>query len=492
MKNKLLIILLFIPFIIQAQSNSLLNANFWKSSPNVQSIKEEISKGNDPSESNKGNFDAVCFAIQNGASFDVIQYLLEHEGNGVDKRTHDGRSYLHWAAMNGNDEVVNFLLSKGWTADLTDDIGATPLFFGAANGKINIEVYKAFFKAGIDPKQLYKSGANILLVAIPNDVNLELSEYLTTKGLSLNDKDDDGNTAFDYAAKAGNVNHLKQIFKKGIHPTPSALIFAAQGSRRSSSTIEVFQYLIDELKLNPSASSKSGESALHYIVRKPNQKEIISYFLEKGVDINQADKAGNNIFMAASGSKDIELIQMFLPHVKDINTANSNGETALVEAIKSSSPEIVQLLINNGAKIDVQTKSGNLAYYLINSYRGQGPANNVEEFSKKLELLKNQGFDLKSAQKDGNTIYHLAVAKNELSLFEKLDGIDADINAINQDGMTALHKAALLAKDDSILKYLIEKGAKKDIKTEYDETAYDLASENESLMESKVSINFLK
>lgn len=492
MKNKLLLLLLLFPYIMHAQSNSLLNAEFWKSTPDIDRIKEEISKGNDPSESNKGHFDAVCFAILNGASFNAIKYLLEQEGNGVDKRTHDGRSYLHWAAMNGNDEVVNFLLSKGWTADLTDDIGATPLLFGAVNGKINIEVYKAFFKAGINPKQLYKSGANILLVAIPNDVNLELSEYLTTKGLSLNDKDDEGNTAFDYAAKAGNVNHLKQILKKGIQPTKTALIYTAQGSRRTSSTIEVYQYLIDDLKINPSSTASSGETALHYIARKPNQKEIINYFLEKEVDINQADQNGNNVFMAAASSKDLDIVQLLLPKVIDINAANSKGETTLVETFKSSSAEVAQFLIDNGAQIDVQTESGNLAFYLINSYRGQGPFNNVEDFSKKLNILKEQKFDLNTAQQDGNTIYHLAVAKNDLSLIKKLEGIDADINAINQDGITALHKAALLAKDDSILKYLIEKGAKKDIKTEYDETAYDLASENESLIESKVSINFLK
>jgi len=70
--------------------------------------------------------------------------------------------------------------------------------------------------------------------------------------------------------------------------------------------------------------------------------------------------------------------------------------------------------------------------------------------------------------------------------------LNMNLNVENKEGMTALHKAALVAKDDTVLKYLIAKGAKKDILTEFDESAYDLAKENETLLENKVSLDFLK
>ena len=79
-----------------------------------------------------------------------------------------------------------------------------------------------------------------------------------------------------------------------------------------------------------------------------------------------------------------------------------------------------------------------------------------------------------------------------MDLLKKLSDLKIGVNSVNKESMTALQKAALVAKDDAILKYLVFLGANKAIKTEFDETAYDLASENESLKNNNISIDFLK
>ncbi|RYZ24664.1 MAG: ankyrin repeat domain-containing protein, partial [Sphingobacteriales bacterium] len=146
-------------------------------------------------------------------------------------------------------------------------------------------------------------------------------------------------------------------------------------------------------------------------------------------------------------------------------------------------------LLSKGADVKVADKTGdNLVAYLVQSYN----PTRAEEFDAKLKLLQDKGLDVKAAQKNGNTLYHLAVAKNDLSLVKKLEPLQIDVNSKNKEGITALHKAAMVSKDDAMLKYLLSIGAKKDIATNFKETAFDLASENESLAKSNVSVNFLK
>ena len=488
MKEILFAAFLLSTTILNAQ-NSLLEADFWKKNPTISTVEAEIKKGNSPSEANSRNFDATTLAINNDAPLETILFLVKQKGNGVDKLTHDGRLYLHWAAYKGNVDLVKYLIKNGANINTTDDKGAIPLAFAASSGQANPALYEVFFNAGNNPKQKFKNGANLLLLAIASDQDLKLADFLITKGLSLKDTDDLGNTSFNYAARNGDVKILQTLHKKGIKYDGRALVIASQGSRSHTNTLEFYKYLVEDLKINPNSLGDDGENVLHNLVRKSKQEENIAYFLSKRVDVNQQDKDGNSVLMnAARGT--VEVAKTLLPKVQDINATNSKGLSSLSFAVENGSSEMVEFLISNGAKTDIKDKKkNNLVYYWIQSYK---PTTGKDDFSSKYELLNKAGLDFATVQNDGSTLYHLAIAKNDLDLMLVVEKLGADINVKNQEGMTVLQKAALTATDDSILKYLVSKGAKKDIKTEFDETAYDLASENELLIKNKVSLNFLK
>lgn len=514
MRKIFLLAFVLATFSLKAQKNVFLDQAFWKENPDVAAVKAAIEKGNDPLAFNPASFDAATLAINAGAPNETVKYLIELPGNSVKRLTHDSRIYLHWAASKGNVELVEYLLAKGSDINHEDSHGYVPVAFATTGGQSNPALYEAFFKAGVDPKKKYKDGVNLLLMGVANDKDLALTNYFISKGLSLKDVDDNGNTAFNYAARSGNIEFLKTLLQKGVKPTDNALLMAAQGTRRGANGIEVYKYLVEEVKLKPGTANKDGQTVLHALVRRPNQTEIIQYFLGKGVDINKADSEGNTALINAASGRETSVIELILPKVKNINAVNVKGESALTAAVKSGSSDVVSLLLNKGADLNVKDKDGNnLAYYLVQSYRPQmGPGRGGapgggpqpggqqagsaapirDDFSEKLKIFQAKGFDLATPQKDGSTLYHLAVAKGDLGLLKKVADLKVDVNAKNKEGVTALHKAAMTSKNDAILKYLLSLGAKKDITTEFEETAYDLAKENDYLSKNNVSVDFLK
>ncbi len=256
-KNIFLYLALTTAFFVNAQQkNTLLEASFWKTAPDANTVKAEIAKGNNPAEANANAFDVTTLAINNDAPFATITFLLEQPGNPVNKSTHDNRIYLHWAAYRGNTELVNYLISKGSDVNFEDSHGTTPLVFAATSGQSDPALYEAFFKAGIDPKKKYKDGENLLLLGIASDKDLKLADYLTSKGLSLKDTDKNGSTAFDYAARTGNITLLKKLLDRKVKATDNALLFATQGSRRETTSLEAYKFLVEDLKLKPTVTGK--------------------------------------------------------------------------------------------------------------------------------------------------------------------------------------------------------------------------------------------
>jgi ankyrin repeat protein len=492
MKYIVLLFLAVSPFILYGQSNVFLSQAFWKEKPGIEQVKAAITKGNSPTESNTNGQDAVSTAINAQADNEVIKFLLTQGNDNVNKVIAGGRTYLFLAANRGNIDVMEYLITKGAKVSIRDNFGYSVLTLAAAGGQTNTQVYDICIREGIVPaKDIARGKTNALLLIAPYDKDFSLINYFVARGIDIKSKDSVGSTVFDYAIRSGNIDVLKQLIKKGVKYSANIVYTASVGGRgnTASPSLELYQYL-DELKADPKATSANGDNVFHNIVRRPKQETIIRYFLSKGVDINHPNNDGTTPFMnAAYLNADTATLTFVAGFVKDINLVNKKGMSALSMAVRRNSQEIVKLLISKGADIKVTDSEGyNLAFYLVHSYSEQRP----EGFEAKLKLLREQGFDVTVPQQNGNTLYHMVLYRNGLPLLKRIEPFKVDVNLKNKEGLTALHKAALTAKDDSILKYLLSIGASKEAKTEFDETAYDLAKENEYLTTNKISIDFLK
>lgn len=493
MKSKIVIAILFSLSTIIAnaqQRNIFLTPRFWRDKPDVEKIKEEIAKGNNPAEKSTRGIDAIVLAIYEDAPNESIKYLIEQTGNKVNQTDDEGRSYIYPAASKGNIEIMEYLIGKGTNVNMVDSTGATALTYAAASGQTDKRIYDIFIREGSNPaKEKDRNGANVLLLIARFVQNVTLINYFVDKGVDIKSTDSNGSTVFDYALRGGHVDVLKALIAKGVKYDTNGAVAAAMGQRGSAGpSLELFQYL-ESLKLNLKATTETGDNALHYLAGKPKQAALINYLISKGVDVNKANEDGKTPLINASmANNDLETISVLARATKNINEPDNKGATALAYAVSENTPEVVKLLLDKGAEVQLENKEGdNMAYYLLSSFD-----HNPEGFETKLKLLQAKGFDVAATLPNGNNLYHLAVVNNSLPLLKRIESFAVDVNAKNKDGLTPLHKAALIAKNDAILKYLLSIGAKKELGTGFGETAYDLAKENEYLSRKKISIDFLK
>ncbi|MCK0156578.1 ankyrin repeat domain-containing protein [Cellulophaga sp. F20128] len=494
-KSFVFTIILILGFILlgsaQKLENIFLDQDYWAAKPSIANIEANISKGHSIFEANGGGFDATTYALFAENPLSTIKYLVE-KGNDVNKRTHDSRTYIFWAASRGNLEAMEYFIQKGAKMNLKDSHGYSVSSFAAAGGQQDPAMFDFFIANGADLKnEKDHHGANILLVAISRAKDLKFIDYLVAKGLDINTTNNDGNGIFHYAAQGGNIALLKELKKRGVNTSKNtitgenAILFASRGGRGRSNGLEVFEYLAG-LGLHANITSNNGITPLHNLSQSSEDLTIYEYFIHKGVNPNTIDNDGNIALLNAAANNKLEVVKYLSEKTENINHTNKVGHSALALAVQHNSIQVVDYLISKGANTSILDEKGNnLAYYLFGS-RGE-----TRDFDAKVTALKNKGFDFKQLQGDHSSVWHLAVSKNNLGLLKSVSTFGANINGKDKDGNTPLHYAAMKSDNTEILKYLIANGADTKLTTEFGETAYDLATENELLAKNKVNLQFL-
>ena len=478
-----------------AQSNNvLLSRDFWKTNPTLELLKQKIAEGNDPTELNESAYDPTVYAILEKADFSVISYLLTIKGNSAQKLTHDSRTYLHWAANVEDLSTLKLLFEKGASTNIKDSHGYTPLAYAASNGYKTAELFELFQKNGCNLlTEKNDDGANLFLLNAPYFKTRSDIDYFISKGFKITDVDSKNNNIFSYLTRGGKRDLLLYATSKGVdfktlnNDGANAFSFAVQGVRGNINSIEFYEYLrLLGLKVN--IVDNTGSSPLHTLSSSSNDPQIINYFLDQGANVNQQDSKGNTAFMNACARNKSDIVNILLPKTSNINLQNKEGINAIMMAVRSNSIDVLNLLIDKGADLSLKDAKGNdLSYHLVASFSER----KQEPFIAKADLLKKAGFQIGAIQSKGNSLIHQAIYFNSISLLKLLEAYNIPIDYMNEDGMTALHLAAMKASDDSLLKYLIERGASVTIKTSMGESVMDLAKENEVLSKKKVSLAFL-
>ncbi|TGL97479.1 hypothetical protein EHQ76_15205 [Leptospira barantonii] len=214
----------------------------------------------------------------------------------------------------------------------------------------------------------------------------------------------------------------------------------------------------------------SGNTALHVSIQF-NQTRIAKLLIENGADINaKNDSLRTPIFFA-----DRESTLKFLLESGAIldDQKDAFGRTPLYYSILHEKLKVAKLLIQSGADVNIRDENGNPP--LIFAIRCE-----LFEFSK---LLIEQGADpnLKDEKDEKTPLMFLlggTFLKKNLDLAESILQKGADIDATSNSGSTALHFATF-HNDLQAVRFLLERGAKTNLKNQFGKTPFDIAIEND-------------
>ena len=135
-------------YLFAQQDNVFLKREYWKEKPTLAKVKEDFSKGNSLSDLDEHDFDAAGWAILENTQNEIIKFIIQQDGNDVNKLTHDGRTYIFWAAYKNNLELMNYLINQGARTDLIDSHGYSLVNFCAVTGQLNTEIYYLCIEKG--------------------------------------------------------------------------------------------------------------------------------------------------------------------------------------------------------------------------------------------------------------------------------------------------------------------------------------------------------
>lgn len=473
-----------------AQENPLLKTQWWNQKPSIAQVKEQLKKFPDVNAKDHRNFDVLSYAILRRSNMDMIRFLVD-QGANVNSITHHDRSPIFWAATRKNLAAFEYLLEKGARVDIIEERGYSLLMYTAASGVSNSRFYELLEEHGVAIKnEKHKDGRNALLMVASAMDDLQIVDYFVKKGLSLDATDKQGNNILAIAAQSKNLDIVKGLVAKGIKPNTknNAFIMASRRSRGSSLSVEFLQYL-ESLGYQPNTNNEAGITPLLQMAYGEKDVACYKYFIEKGVDPLAKDEEGNTALARAAYVNSKEVVDYLISVTPNINVANKDGATPLSFALRRNSPEVISLLIEKGANVHLKdNKNNDMGCALVDSHRGD-----IAKFKEKMALLTAKGYNPKKASvQNGNSLLQVAVRNGNEALLQEVLTMGINVNYKNQDGYTPLHVAAMTAKNSKLIQILLDAGADKNMRTEFEESAYDLAKENEVLQKHKTNLSFLK
>ncbi len=396
-----------------------------------------------------------------------IRTLLKQHAD-VNAPQADGMTALHWAVHGDDLESAKALVEAKANVKATNRYGVTPLSLACQNGSVSM--VELLLGRGADPNTTLRGGETVLMTAARTGKAGPVKALLK-RGADMNAKERRGQTALMWAAADGHTEVVELLIKAGadIHTTlPDSgftpFFFAARDGRagvvRTLLKAGVDVNATMEPRKPTAKGPRKGTSALLLAVENGHFNLAVE-LLEAGADPNDQ----------RSGFTPLHLMTW----VRKPQRGEDDGDPAPLGSGNLSSMQFIKELVKRGADVNARLKTGKGGAGLFNKI-GVSPfmmAASTADVAY-MRWLIQFGADPSLANVDGCTPLMAAcgigvgsAAANEvageepevLEAVELLLKLGADVNAVDANGETAMHGAAL-KNLPKVVQFLAEHGAK--------------------------------
>lgn len=415
--------------------------------------------------------------------------LLVKEAD-LNGRSADSSTALHWAAYLDNLEAARLLIEQGGNVNAANRYGVTPLMLACGNG--SAAMVELLLKAGADPNSALPEGETALMTAARTG-KLDAVKILLAHGADVNRTEGwRGQSALMWAAAEGHAPVVKALIEAGADLRArskagfTAFLFAVREGR-----LEAAQALLKagadvnetlpalrrrQTGANPYAPpSGGGNSALHLAVANAHF-ELAAMLLDAGADPNAAGPGWTPLHVITwvrkpgEGSNDpappgsgnlssLDLVRKLAAKGADLNARmtrrtsaglsalNMKGATPFLMAARTADAELMRLLAELGADPLLPNEDNSTPLMVAAGLGARSPgedAGTEEEVLEAVQVALDLGNDINAVDNNGETAMHGAAYKHLPSVVRFLAerGARIDVwNRKNKSGWTPLRIA---------------------------------------------------
>lgn len=417
----------------------------------------------------------VLFDAVEGESVEIIEEIVNNipleEMNICDI---EGESALFNAVLKEKPKLALFLVRHGIDVNIVNNEGRNALFNAILLGADNLEVIEKMIRKGIDLSLADKNGFNIVheilmvykMIKKPMEEEETKSKYRLVKpsrnyfklmsvlmeyDLPINDPLKDGQSLLYHEVAKRSYLTIEFLIKSGANlnvPNEEGQTILFKTLYGGVSNIKMIEYLIEK-----------GADIEH---RDYEERTIIDEIVDIILIQQNMKKPNHRRFLDIKPDESyFGVLKRLLAYKPLINKAKSNGRTIIFDLVHYNDFELLKLFLNSDIDInrmDDEHKTP-LCIMVEHGLTLSNPQER-EEFIKRLSFILKYRVNVNAVDHDGRTILHKAVIADDIEVIEKLvSSKKVDLHIKDKQGRNALHHTQWKG-NAKIARLLIASGAK--------------------------------